>query len=61
LQSAVGDREQPHAIIGDSNNPQKHVWRARIVPLIPDGHGTSCMRRLRWDRSIYRGCWPKPA
>jgi transposase len=42
----ASDRERLLAVIGDRNAPQKHVWRARIVLLTADGHGTTeIMRR----------------
>jgi transposase len=34
------DRERLLAVIADRNSPQKHVWRARIVLMTADGHGT---------------------
>jgi hypothetical protein len=43
------DRARLEAIVADRNNPQKHVWRARIVLLTADGLGTakSCAGRAR--------------
>jgi hypothetical protein len=29
------DRDRLVAVLADRNSPQKHVWRARIVLLIP--------------------------
>ncbi|MGG5890901.1 helix-turn-helix domain-containing protein [Falsiroseomonas sp. HC035] len=53
------------AIIGNRNSPQKHLWRALIVLLAADGHGTiEIMRQLdvakaaawRWqERSTQAG------
>ena len=41
-----GDRERLEAVVGDRNSFQKHVWRAEIVLLTGDGHGTNeIMRR----------------
>jgi transposase len=40
-----GDREWLEAVIGSRNNPQKHVWRARIVLLSADGVGTMAIQR----------------
>ncbi len=34
------DRSALEAVIANRNSPQKHVWRARIVLLTADGHGT---------------------
>src|ERR671919_1610753 len=40
------DRVRLTALIRDRNAPQKHVWRAEIVLLSADGHGTvEIMRR----------------
>lgn len=39
------DRERLLAIVADRNAPQKHVWRARIVLLTADGHGTAAIMR----------------
>ena len=36
----ASDRGRLLAVIGDRNSPQKHVWRARIVLLTAEGHGT---------------------
>ena len=40
------DRVRLDAVIADRNSPQKHVWRARIVLLSADGHGTADIMRL---------------
>ena len=40
------DRVRLDAVVVDRNSPQKHVWRARIVLLSADGHGTSEIMRL---------------
>ena len=34
------ERTRLEAIVSGRNTPQKHVWRARIVLLTADGHGT---------------------
>jgi transposase len=36
----VSDRAELEAVVADWNSPQKHVWRAKIVLLTADGHGT---------------------
>ena len=42
----AADRVRLEAVVADRNSPQKHVWRARIVLLTADGHGTAeIMRR----------------
>ena len=39
------DRVRLDTIIRNRNNPQKHVWRARIVVLTADGEGTTAITR----------------
>lgn len=45
LHVTASDRERLQAVIEDRNSPQKHVWRARIVLLTADGHGTTEIMR----------------
>ena len=33
------------AVVANRNSPQKHVWRAKIVLLTADGHGTAKIMR----------------
>lgn len=42
----AADRVRLDAVIADRNSPQKHVWRARIVLLSANGHGTAEIMRL---------------
>ena len=59
------DRVCLQSIIRDRNSPQKHVWRARIVLLTADGHGTTAVMRAvgkgktviwRWqERFLHEG------
>src|SRR5512134_2823551 len=43
---SAADRVRLEAVVADRNSPQKYVWRARIVLLTADGHGTNeIMRR----------------
>src|SRR6202022_3110634 len=39
------DRKRLQAIVDDRNNPQKHVWRARILLATADGLGTATIMR----------------
>jgi transposase len=57
------DRERLLAIRANRNSPQKHVWRATIILLTDDGHGTAeIMRRAgvaktavwRWQERFMR-------
>jgi hypothetical protein len=41
----VRDRERSDAIVGSGNSPQKHVWRAHILLLSPEGVGTMAIQR----------------
>jgi hypothetical protein len=45
LHVTASDRKRLLSIIDDRNSPQKHVWRARIVLLTADGHGTTEIMR----------------
>jgi transposase len=46
VEVSAADRARLEAVVADRNSPQKHVWRARIVLLTGDGHGTvEIMRR----------------
>ena len=41
-----GDQVRLQAVVADRNSPRKHVWRAQIVLLTAQGHGTAeIMRR----------------
>jgi transposase len=39
----ASDRRYLNAIVADRSAPQKHVWRARVVLLSGDGHGTTAI------------------
>ncbi len=63
LHISASDREWLRAIIDDRNSPQKHVWRARILLLTADGHGTTEIMRqagvaktavLRWQERFMK-------
>ena len=38
-----GDRQRLQAIVANPKSSQKHVWRARIILLSSDGHGTAAI------------------
>jgi hypothetical protein len=38
-------RNELESVVANRNSPQKHVWRARIVLLTADGHGTAEIMR----------------
>jgi transposase len=52
----AADRERLAAIIADRNSKQKHVWRAQVVLLTGDRHGTAeIMRRTGLGKpSVWR-------
>jgi transposase len=41
LHLSTSDRAALEAVVANRNSPQKHVWRAKIVLLTADGHGTN--------------------
>ena len=45
IQLSAADRKKLESVIADRNSPQKHVWRAKIVLLTADGHGTAEIMR----------------
>ena len=46
IEVTAADRVRLDAVVAERNSPQKHVWRARIVLLSADGHGTAEIMRL---------------
>lgn len=45
IQLSAADRKGLEAVAANRNSPQKHVWRAKIVLLTADGHGTAEIMR----------------
>jgi hypothetical protein len=45
IQPSAADRKELEAVVANRNSPQKHVWRAKIVLLTADGHGTAEVMR----------------
>jgi hypothetical protein len=37
----AANRSALEAVVANRNSPQKHVWRAKIVLLTAQGHGTA--------------------
>ena len=49
----AADRARLEAIVAEGKTPQKHMWRAKIVLLTADGHGTGeIMRRTGKAKSV---------
>jgi transposase len=52
LTLTAADRHRLETIVGNRNAPQKHVWRAEIILLSADGHGTvEIMRRTQKSKT----------
>src|SRR5260370_36270362 len=45
IQLSAIDRSALEAVVANRNSAQKHVWRAKIVLLTIDGHGTADIMR----------------
>ena len=45
IRLSAADRSELEAVVANRNSSQKHVWRARIVLLTADGHGTAEIMR----------------
>jgi hypothetical protein len=43
--NSAADRSELETVAANRNSPQKHVWRAKIVLLTADGHGTADIMR----------------
>ena len=49
----AGERAELETVVANRNSPQKHVWRAKIVLLTADGHGTAeIMRRTGKAKTV---------
>lgn len=45
IRLSAAARSKLEAVVANRNSPQKHVWRAKIVLLTADGHGTAAIMR----------------
>jgi transposase len=45
IQLSAAGRKELESVVANRNSPQKHVWRAKIVLLTADGHGTAEIMR----------------
>src|SRR3984885_15337411 len=53
VEVSPADQVRLQAVVTDRNSPQKHVWRAKIVLLTADGHGTAeIMRRTGKAKTV---------
>lgn len=53
IKLSAADRATLEAVAANRNSPQKHVWRAKIVLLTADGHGTTeIMRRTGKAKTV---------
>lgn len=55
VEVTAADRVRLEAIVADGNVPQKHMWRAKIVLLTADGHGTGEI--MRWTEKSKSVVW----
>jgi transposase len=56
---SAADRSELEAVVADRNSPQKHVWRAKIVLLTADGHGTADIMRATGKAKTVIWRWQK--
>src|SRR5271157_1771527 len=53
IQLSTADRSKLAAVVANRNSAQKHVWRAKIVLMTADGHGTAeIMRRTGKAKTV---------
>ena len=53
IELSAAERAELKTIVANRNSPQKHVWRAKIVLLTADGHGTAeIMRRTGKAKTV---------
>jgi hypothetical protein len=45
IRLSAADRSELEAVAANRNSPQKHAWRAKIVLLTADDHGTAEIMR----------------
>jgi transposase len=45
IRLSAAERSELEAVVANRNSPQKHVWRAKIVLLTADAHGTADIMR----------------
>jgi transposase len=45
IRLSAAERSELEAVVANRNSPQKHVWRAKIVLLTADAHGTASIMR----------------
>jgi hypothetical protein len=50
IRLSAADRSGLEVVVANRNSPQKHVWRAKIVLLTADAHGT--MRATGKDKTV---------
>jgi hypothetical protein len=47
VEVTAADRARLEAVVADRSSPQKHVWRAKIILVTADRHGTARIMRRR--------------
>jgi hypothetical protein len=61
IQLSVADSKELEAVVANRNSPQKQVWRAKIVLLTADGHGTAEIMRATGKAKTVIWRWQAPA
>src|SRR5215468_7503273 len=59
IQLSATDRNELESVVANRNSPQKHVWRAKIVLLTADGHGTAEIIRATGKAKTVIWRWPE--
>ena len=59
IRLSAADRSELEAVVANRNSPQKHVWRAKIVLLTADGHGTADIMRATGKAKTVIWRWQK--
>src|SRR5262245_1766223 len=60
IQLSATDRNELESVVANRNSPQKHVWRAKIVLLTADGHGTAEIIRATGKAKTVIWRWQEP-
>ena len=61
IRLSAADGSELETVAANRNSPQKHVWRAKIVLLTADGHGTAEIMRATGKAKTVIWRWQAPA
>jgi Winged helix-turn helix len=59
IRLSAAERSELEAVVANRNSPQKHVWRAKIVLLTADAHGTADIMRVTGKAKTVIWRWQK--